>query len=146
MKLLSKSQIFLKVDIQIYMGMDMQNFCFRLKIFARLIFLLWPQFFPFQRFCKFNLYCIKFLSELFAVTIQQQIQISWIQFLLLVDFWIMSNVIYLNDCLQWYVSSGSVISFITYLVPPRFGTPKTRVEIKLGVNNEAMKQTQVMLF
>ena len=92
------------------------------------------------------LYCIKFLSELFAVTIQQQIQISWIQFLLLVDFWIMSNVIYLNDCLQWYVSSGSVISFITYLVPPRFGTPKTRVEIKLGVNNEAMKQTQVMLF
>ena len=40
MKLLSKSQIFLKVDIQIYMGMDMQNFCFRLKIFARLIFLL----------------------------------------------------------------------------------------------------------
>ena len=86
------------------------------------------------------------MRELFAISVQQQIQISQIQFLLLVDFWIISNIIFLNHCLQWYLSISSVISFITYLVPPRFGTPKTRVEIKLGVNNEAMKQTQVMLF
>ena len=78
------------------------------------------------------LYCMKFLSELFAITIHQQIKILWIQFLLLIDFRITSYVTYVNDCLHWYVSSVSVISLMTYYVPHRFAILKTRVEIKLG--------------
>ena len=73
------------------------------------------------------------MSELFAILIQPQIQISWIQFLLLVDIWIISNAIFLNDCLQWYLSSLSVIYnlwHIWYL--PGLVYPKLQVEIKLG--------------
>ena len=127
-KLLSKSQIFLKIDIQIYIGIEMQNFCFQSKTFARLIF-----FVTLILTISTFLYCIKLISELFAIPIQPKIQISQIQFSLLVDFWIISNAIFLNDCLQWYLSSLSVIYnlwHIWYL--PGLDIPKASSRNQVG--------------